>query len=88
MKHGVLEYRRRLSHRREPEYVDKIPDLQWRALLRKHAESLALTLKKKCVPRLLVADNATHSHPVPRSFPGENRSNSDSEASWPELQPS
>src|SRR5260370_32024410 len=68
MKDGVLQHRRRVPHGGKTQHVHEVPDLERCALLRKHTESLALTLKKESVALLLVADDAAHAHPVPRSL--------------------
>ncbi|HEY2201056.1 MAG TPA: hypothetical protein VGH56_04150, partial [Solirubrobacteraceae bacterium] len=70
MKHGVLKNWGRVSHGWETQDVHEVADLQGRALPGEHTKSLALTLQKESIARLLVANDASHAHAVPRSVPG------------------
>src|ERR1700746_2930324 len=72
MKYGVLQHWRRVPRGGETQHVHKVPDVERRCLLRKHAESLALILQKESVALLLVADDAAHAPPVPRA-PGRRK---------------
>src|ERR1700684_1744093 len=68
MEYRVLQHRGRIAHGRKTKHVNEIPDLERRGLLREHAESLALTLKKKSIAQLLVPDNASNPNAVARSL--------------------